>query len=359
MIGGALATAALMLGTSLAPNTCPSAFTTFDKSPKFATPITGFGGYTWTGDVKQISAKWRVPAISSDSPAGSASTWIGAQGAKTNQFVQIGVVENRLNSHLTIYEAFWSDAAIGFSPQIFGSVHAGDLVSASMKRNKKGWSIQVVDHSRTLNQATEISFRAGSTFTHAEWIQEDPTQGNIVASDVPYPDIANARFQRLRVNHEAPQLGLKDGRVLIASNGSIRVPTSVHRDSFTFDSPSGAALQYLLDVTTTDVSSTTFSAQFARWSSATSQERSQDTTVFIDSLKAIEAVFEAQSWPKATRADMSKLVKNTKHQVANLEVWATSGLKRSGSAYTKFFAGVTKHHHLVDEVRASLGLPPL
>jgi len=321
--------------------------------------MTGFGGYTWRGNVKQISAKWRVPAISIDSPTGSASTWIGAQGAKTSQFIQIGVVENRLNSHSTVYEAFWSDAAVGFTPQILGSVDAGDLVFASMNRNKKGWDIKLVDRSRTLYQAAEIFFRAGSSFTHAEWIQEDPTQDNIVASDVPYPDIKNVRFQRLQANDHAPHLGLNDAKILITSSGNIRVPTSVRRDSFTFDSLTGAALQYLHNAKTLDVSSSAFSAELARWSSTTSQERSQDTKVFIDALRANGAVFEAESWPKSTRGDMSKLVKNTKHQVIDLEVWLSSGLKKSGPAYTKYFTSVAKHHHLVNEVRASLGLPPV
>jgi hypothetical protein len=358
IIGGALATAVLVLGASLALNTSRSTFTTFDKSPKFAMPMTGFGGYTWRGSVKQISAKWRVPAISIDSPTGSASTWIGAQGAKTSHFIQIGVVENRLNSHSTVYEAFWSDAKVGFTPQILGSVDAGDLVFASMNRNKKGWDIKFVDPSRTLYQAAEIFFHAGSSFTHAEWIQEDPTQGNIVASDVAYPDIKNVQFQRLRANDHAPHLGLNDAKILITSNGNIRVPTSVRHDSFTFDSPKGAALQYLLNAKTLDVSSSAFSAELARWSSTSNQERSQDTKVFIDALRANEAVLEAESWPKSTRRDMSKLVKNTKHQVIDLEVWSSSGLKKSGPAYTKYFASVAKHHHLVNEVRASLGLPP-
>jgi hypothetical protein len=56
---------------------------------------------------------------------------------------------------------------------------------------------------------------------------------------------------------------------------------------------------------------------------------------------------------------MSKLVKYTKLQEAYLEVWSSSGLKTSGPAYTKFFTSEAKHRYLVDEVRASLGLPPL
>lgn len=264
IIIGAVATSVLLLGASLQLNTSQYSVTTFDKSPMFAIPITGFGGYNWAGDVKQISATWRFPAIASDSPDGSASTWIGAQGGETSEFIQIGVVENRWSQRSTVYQAFWSDAAVNFSRQILFSANAGDLISRSMKKNNDAWNIQLVDHSKKVSVTKMITFRAGSSFIHAEWIQEDPTLGTIVARDVPYPDISNVRFLKLRVNESTPQLDLADELVLMASNGNIRVPTSVHSDSFTFDSPTGAALQYLRDAEALDVSSSTFNAAFVR-----------------------------------------------------------------------------------------------
>src|SRR5580700_6971360 len=204
-------------------------------------PITGFGGYNWYGKVSNISAQWRVPAISSSSKAGYASTWIGVQNEVNNQFVQIGVTENYYGDGPVQYQAFWSDLAEGFSPQNFGDVSPGDLVSVSMVRSNRGWALDFVDKSRHLKGKRFVKLSQSVPFTQGEWIQEDPSPSTNTAQDLPYPHISNVAFQGLRVNGVAPKLNTSDGQVLIASDGTIRVPSAFRHDSFSLTAPTGAA----------------------------------------------------------------------------------------------------------------------
>src|SRR5579872_6330678 len=81
-------------------------------SPHYVFPVTGFGGYQWSGQVTEIGSTWRVPQIDADSPSGAAATWIGAQDNATGQFIQVGVFEQCVAPSTITYRAFWSDRAL-------------------------------------------------------------------------------------------------------------------------------------------------------------------------------------------------------------------------------------------------------
>jgi hypothetical protein len=326
--------------------------------PQYVFPITGFGGYGWSGRVNEVTAEWRVPKISSASNTGAAATWIGAQNSQDTDFIQIGVNELALKDGLNEYLAFWSDVHVQFHPQYLGAVHPGEMLYALMKQGKGGWTISLHNGSNSFSAKRTISYGAGLSFTRAEWLQEDVAPGALTSKDVPYPVMTNVKFRHLQVNGEVPRLKLTDAVVLIASTGEIRVPTAVHDDSFTFRSPSGAQRQYLEDARYLDVGASEFQVEYASWQSTSTKARIVDVRNMISTLESNTKIFAMQTWPKPTRVPIAKLVKVTKTEIVDLQKWSTAGLG-IGPAFSAYASTLPLHTKLVDMVRASLGLPPL
>jgi hypothetical protein len=181
---------------------------TFGSSDVF--PPYGFGGYVIQGTVRHIQASWTVPTIAPTSPSGIAATWIGAQDKSGKGFIQIGVNEYAQQKGEDFYEAFWSDTAVKFHPQPLGALSSGETVQASMKRDRSGWQISLRNPSGNFSVSRHIFFGVGIDYTSAQWLQEDPTSGLVVAQDVPYPVMANVRFTNLLVNGVKPRLRLRD-----------------------------------------------------------------------------------------------------------------------------------------------------
>ena len=203
-------------------------------NPRLAFPISGFGGYQWTGRVTQIASTWRVPPIDTKSPSGSAATWIGAQSNATNQFIQVGVFEQSLSPPTISYRAFWSDGALGDLPQWIGEVHSTDNVTASLVQDRGGWTARFIDQATGLTFTKSVAYGAGTSFTTGEWLQEDPIVSSASNVDGPYPDMASVSFQRLQVAGRAPSPGLLNRLTLTTAGGLVLVPTGVHHDAFTF-----------------------------------------------------------------------------------------------------------------------------
>jgi len=209
------------------------------SSPAYAFPQTGFGGYQWSGGVYQVSSNWRVPTIAPDSTPGAAATWIGAQDIASSRFIQVGVFEQCVAASTFVYRAFWSDANVKFIPQWIGDVQASDLVSASLVRSGRGWTVRLSDPAAKLAFSTAVAYRAGASFSTGEWIQEDPSPSTAASKDVPYPVMSDVTFQRLEVDGQAPRLSVFNALKLTPTGGGVRVPTSVRNDSFTFSAPTG------------------------------------------------------------------------------------------------------------------------
>jgi hypothetical protein len=322
-------------------------------------PFTGFGGYNWSGKVSTIGAQWRVPKIAGTSQPGYASTWIGVQNGVNNQFVQVGVIENDFGEGPDQYQAFWSDLAVGFSPQTFGEVFPGDMVSVSMVRSDRGWSLRLVDKSRNLSGKSFVDMSRGTPFTQGEWIQEDPSPSTNTSQDLPYPQISDVEFQDLQVNGEAPKLSLNDGQVLIASDGTIRVPTSIRDDTFSLTAPTGAARQYLNDEQSIDAALSQFDERLASWNTASVTKETSVATAMSAALKANVQALTSQTWPAASRVAIAHLIQSDRIQLHNLKSWSEDGYVTKGLAFTLFQQELNRNSVLVDALRTTLGLPPL
>ena len=328
-------------------------------APTYAFPYTGFGGYHTLATISSISARWKVPAINKHSKAGAAATWIGAQNNRDNVFIQVGILENASKFGSDSYQAFWSDTAKGFRPQVWGNLAAGDLISVEMVRTQKGWTVKFEDKSAKLSDVKRIDYGVGKVFNVGEWIQEDPSPANITAVDLSYPNIANAKINRVRVNGHAPTLDGSDAQILIAKGGIIRVPTNFASDSFSFKRPTGLQDQYLTDASNFDVGVNLFNADYARWNTTSKTGKKLAVQIYVNALKTNARVFTSQTWPKETGVDVAKLGMNIRQVESDLRSWLVAGAKNSGSAYRQLGQDENVHHTLVDAVRTSLGLPPL
>jgi hypothetical protein len=330
---------------------------TFGSSDVF--PSYGFGGYVVQGTVRHIQASWRIPTIAPTSPSGIAATWIGAQDKSGKGFIQIGVNEYAQQKGEDFYEAFWSDTAVKFHPQPLGALSSGETVQASMKRDRSGWQISLRDPSGNFSVSRHISFGVGIDYTSAQWLQEDPTSGLVVAQDVPYPVMANVRFTNLLVNGVKPRLRIRDAQVLITSSGEIEIPTPVSDNSFTFTSPHGPQRQYLDDARRADYGDSTFQVEFTHWTSLSASQKHRYAQHLIDTLVLLSKELETQSWPQPARKPISQLLLVTREQIADLQTWSAGGLARKGRGYVKFEATEKAHQRTANRVRASLNLPPV
>lgn len=328
-------------------------------APTYAFPYTGFGGYHTIVTVSSISARWKVPVINVHSYQGDAATWIGAQNERSDAFIQVGILENAAKYSPDSYEAFWSDTAKGFRPQLLGTLSAGDQISVDMTRTHSGWTVKFVDKAAKLSAVRQIDYGAGKVFNVGEWIQEDPAPANITAVDLAYPNVADVEIDRVRVNGHAPDLRRRDAQVLIAKGGIIRVPTRFHSDSFSFKKPTGIQNQYLTDASNFDVGVNLFDADYARWNTTSATGKKNAVQDYVDALKANARVFLSQTWPKRTGVTVEKLGVNIHQVEIDLQRWLLAGAKNSGSAYDQLGKDEGVHHTLVDTVRSSIGLPPV
>jgi Peptidase A4 family len=324
----------------------------------FPAPQSGQGGYSWLGKVKQIGADWKVPAIFKNSRAGDAATWIGAQDDNGTDFIQLGTLENKDLTGSTYYQAFWSDTAVNFSPQILGTVKAGDTVSVRMVRKGYGWSLRLKDRSSALYINRQIDFGFGDPFNQGEWIQENPSSSYNGLPVLPYPEMANVTFRDLMVNKVAPRLGLGDGQVLITSNVRYRVPSAVHSDAFSMDFPSATQLRFLNDMRPSDLEATVFGNEFAHWSSTPATMRKSDVANYVRILRSTTRSLAQQSWPVPTSRLVTKYVTWCEGELRLLKLWSEVSAPLKGSAFENWSVSELQREYSANGLRESLNLPP-
>lgn len=331
---------------------------TSQGAPQHAYPETGFGGYRVEHHVREISAEWNVPEISSNSGRGHASTWIGTQETTEDSFFfQVGTTENRTNAS-DVYQAFWSAASKTFEPQTIMSVDPGDLVYAGISEKKAGWELTFEDKTRSKSVTRLIRYGEGLRATSGEWLQEDPPPSLVSQEDWPYPTESIVRFRDVRMNGRLPKLTRVDGVVLSPNNSttSALVPTPLVGDAFTFVPPSGAAAQYLQDAKTADSSNSVFRADFARWSTTAGSARGLDLRNYELGYTNFAAALASQQWPATVSGEVSQVEQGSDQIAKEIELWAQHGAPSSG--YRQIVSPSTTYESSVKKLRASLGLPP-
>jgi hypothetical protein len=320
-------------------------------------PPTGFGGYKLDQAVREIGATWRVPEISSKSPGGHASTWIGVQSSD-GDFIQLGVTEDQTLNETPVYQAFWSDTSMRFEPQFLGSLSRREFIVASLAQTKRGWTLKLVYPSNHTSISKTIRYGAKTTFSTGEWLQENPPSSLDEPTDSPYPIMSVPHFTKLKMNNEAPDLSVEDAQVLIPSNRPSEVPTRTVNDSFTFVEPEGAELEYLDDARLLDDASSSFNYEISKWSDLSHNARLAAIRTYINALVRNDKEFDSGSWPEPSQTPINDLVANFRVQVSDLKAWLTTNLSDNNVEFERFIHRADLETKFADSARASLGLPP-
>ncbi|HEX3793355.1 MAG TPA: G1 family glutamic endopeptidase [Acidimicrobiales bacterium] len=327
--------------------------------PKTVTPANGLGGYTaLRPTVNQISAAWRVPAISAHSNTGLAGTWVGAQVGQSS-FIQLGTIESRVNRFgpLDSYEAFWSDIPLHFHAAPLGTVHAGDLVTADMTHTASGWTLHFIDLTHHLDRTMTTTYGAKANYDLAEWIQEDPSPGMLTAVNAPYPVISPTTMAFLQVNHQIPGADSVIPAALVTRSGKSFIPSSLRADTFTFVPPIGYAKQYLKDAVEVDTADSQFGVRLSSWKKMSSTQKMSAAQSLASALGTFGHQLVTQPWPKHAHPDIVYSVKVIDEELTSLNQWMASGLS-IGSPYLLQAIANPKIGISTNAIRHDMGLPP-
>jgi hypothetical protein len=316
-------------------------------------PASGFGGYVAKVPVRSISAEWHVPTISPRSNAGSAATWIGAQGPD-NAFIQVGTVENTEKGGVTQYQVFWSDTVENFHPHIVMTVSAGDLVGATLEHVDTKWHIQVEDLTTRDVGPVLIGYSNKLTFSAGEWIQEDPVESPTSGFDAPYPLLSNTTFQKLRVNGSAPRLTFSDAEALSTSADRSYVPSMIRHDGFVLQPALGVKLRYLSDVYPLNLALNYLFDQVNNGGAPSAYAFNNLSAQF----SVIDSKLRTQNWPRDVSALMVRFRSLNALAAKGLKAWQVGATTDRPQLKENYLADVKAVSNLGHVVRDRLGLPP-
>lgn len=316
-------------------------------------PTSGFAGYFATAPaVTEIAASWSVPAIAAKSPAGSASTWIGAQTA-SGGFVQVGTVEEETIWGYALYQGFWSDPAKSFRPQMLGFVRPGDRITAEMRQGQDGgWILELRDTTRASVRTVEPPGNGGS-FNRGEWLQEDPVASEDGFADVTYPTMSEVTFTALSLDGRPPALSYAaNGAALTSPNGVCLVPTPVRDDGFTVHPPPAAGAAYLRAVLPLNVA-----IQELEVASATPAGAKTAGAALIEAFGRFDAALSRMRWPAALDGDVSLFEAHNAQVVSDLRRLEAATAATAGAALQTLFRAMSDDPRLSSPIRAAVGLP--
>jgi Peptidase A4 family len=317
----------------------------------------GFVGYRLRGQVREISATWRVPTIASTSLDGRASSWVGAEDA-AHDFVQIGTREERRtegDQTTDVYDVFWSDTDLDFHPHRLGTVQRGDIVTAEMVQRADGWDLNVTDVTHPMSRRLGTLYGANTSFTDAQWFQEDPVPHALhPVNDYPYPTMSTVTFTHLRLNGRAPILAYADAHALVSPNGVVLVPTPIADDGFSLPPPTGPQARYLSAVAPNNAA---WNAVYSDLKLGSQSEVASDTSAYIEAIDDEDARLGSQTWPPNATAAIGSLIHANEQERAELRAWIATP---APSLRTFLKIGSDgRAHAAANQIRHALGLPPV
>jgi hypothetical protein len=332
------------------------------SSPVVFGPPTGFGGYTWSGNLEEIRAEWRVPAVVGGAAFGTSVTWIGAQDRyDRGPFIQLGTYAflGGQKSVRPSYGVFWSDTARQYhAVRIVGLKHPGDLISFEMIRKATGWELKVEDLSSGWTRSVDVHYGAGDTYDQGEWLQEDPTDSLVTATDVPYADTSTITFQRLEVNGHEPRLEFSDAQALSTTSGVDLAPTHVQDDDFSLVPAQGAALQYLVDAERFDSALYPATVLLIEQRSGDAQVRPSAVRTWSIASGRFASELQAQSWPSSAQGAAQRLGEDL-HDLQRTLLTLSTLRHVTISELERVFADRARDADVdASLVRTILGLPP-
>jgi hypothetical protein len=167
---------------------------------------TNWAGYATTGNTyTSITASWRVPTASSANETSADATWIGIGGITGNDLIQAGTQNIVAPDGAITTAAFYEmlpDASITV-PSI--AINAGDEVSAKVDEVSTGeWQITFTDSTNGQSFSTVVDY--ASSNSSAEWIEEDPSDGN--GQQIPLDSFGTVPFTDGTVNENGSTVSI-------------------------------------------------------------------------------------------------------------------------------------------------------
>jgi hypothetical protein len=256
-----------------------------------------------------------------------------------------------------VYNAFWSDAAVGFQSVDIAIIAPGDLVEAIMVRSGADWDLTFKDISQDITMRVTVTYGAGAEFTQADWLQEDPPPENAAPRDLPYPALSRVHFTALRLDNYVPHLAPGNARTLMTPGGSWFVPTPVSHDGFALETPTGFGAQYLNDVAALDASINRFTFWLHSWPRVSAATRTADVKLLTAAYRSFNGTLVAQRWPLSARQAVALFVRQNVIVTEDCTAWSSSGYDTVTPQYAELVRAMSAP--AAGLLRARLDVPPV
>jgi hypothetical protein len=150
-----------------------------------------YESYNWSGYLAAggkftgVRGSWVVPSVAGNGRNTTMdAAWIGIGGVTNSDLIQVGTTETVSRSGRTSYNAFYELLPASETPVPNMVVGPGDAISADISQTGAGdWLITISDTTR--NETFTITVPYTSSYSTAEWIEEDPSfsSGGLVPFD--------------------------------------------------------------------------------------------------------------------------------------------------------------------------------
>lgn len=227
-------------GTTTPPDTSGSSGTS-PSTPCVNAPGTYTSG-NWAGYLKTgctftaISGAWTVPSVTGNGTSTSAdAAWIGIGGVTGDDLIQVGT-EDTVAADGTVASAVFYELLPDepkFPTTI--TVSPGDQISAALNETSTNqWRITITDTTTAQTFSTTVSYT--SSYSSAEWIEEDPSYSD--GSLVPLDNFDTVTFTNASATGNGTVGDLSDASMitLLIHRHVTAIPSAVsgaNSDSFT------------------------------------------------------------------------------------------------------------------------------
>jgi hypothetical protein len=126
------------------------------------------------GEFTRVSGQWATPAVTCTAEDQLTSEWVGLDGATNSTVEQDGTLSWCFEGHASYYT--WYEMYPAATVQVGNTLQPGDLITATVSRSSKTYTLSVTDATHTANSFSVNKTCATTTCLDqsAEWIAERP-----------------------------------------------------------------------------------------------------------------------------------------------------------------------------------------
>lgn len=137
------------------------------------------GWMATTGTYTKVSGSWVTPQISGGNGTSTSAdaAWIGIGGVSSNDLIQVGTMNIVSASGQLTTVCFYELLPAAAQNIVAVSVSPGDSMSASITETSVGqWQIYIINNTTGQSYTKSVSY--ASSYSSAEWIEEDPSNSS-------------------------------------------------------------------------------------------------------------------------------------------------------------------------------------